>query len=122
MPIDRFLLRLSKQADEVEFEECITLISNCYDYLPMQFTNGDSKNTVTNKAGTNEGSCKIFAFAQLNELNKEETLACFGKFYRHEVLGNPAGTDHANIRQFMLTGPDGIHFEGPALILALVAR
>jgi hypothetical protein len=30
-------------------------------------------------------------------------------------LENPSGKDHGNIRNFMLTGWQGIHFEVPAL-------
>jgi hypothetical protein len=56
-----------------------------------------------------------FSFAKLNGLSKEETLACFGAFYRNDVLQNPEGTDHQNIRNFIEFGWDGIEFEGQAL-------
>lgn len=46
---------------------------------------------------------------------KEETLALFGDFYRNDVLKNPGGNDHQNIRNFMEFGWDGILFEGEAL-------
>ena len=70
-----------------------------------------------NAAGENSGSCKLFAFAQLQNLSEAETLACFGAYYYEEVLENPEGTNHQNIRNFMITGWDGIHFEGEALVL-----
>ena len=63
----------------------------------VSFDVGEQKN----KAGTNLGSGKILSFGVLAGLNVEETLALFGKFYRDEVLGNPAGDDHGNIRNFM---------------------
>ncbi|NNF96141.1 MAG: hypothetical protein HKM94_04340 [Halobacteria archaeon] len=44
-----------------------------------------------------------------------ETLACFGKYYREDVLQHPQGTDHLNIRTFMRHGWSGIQFEYPAL-------
>ena len=53
----------------------------------------------------NYSSCKLFAFAQLNALSEMETLALFGTFYRDDVMNNPDGEDHANIRNFIL-----IHF------------
>jgi hypothetical protein len=56
-----------------------------------------------------------FFVAKLNGLSKEETLACFGAFYRNDVLQNPEGTDHQNIRNFIEFGWDGIEFEGQAL-------
>jgi hypothetical protein len=51
----------------------------------------------------------------LNNLNQEQTLACFGDYYREDVLKNPEGNDHGNIRNFMNTGWNGIKFEDQAL-------
>jgi hypothetical protein len=69
-----------------------------------------------NQAGSNEGSCKIFAFATTEGLSEAETLACFGKYYREDVLQNPQVSDHANIRTFMRHGWKGIRFEQSALV------
>jgi len=63
----------------------------------------------------NEDSCKIFAFGKLHNLDKDQTLACFGKHYREDVLLQPGGSNHANIRNFMEHGWEGIKFEGEAL-------
>ena len=109
-----FLTRL--RAGEIDFEETITVINALYDYTPTRFVNGLT-NTVTNEAGQNEGSCRIFAFAQLNQLSPASTLACFGRFYQ-EVLNDPQGTSHGNIRAFMRDGWAGICFDGQALALA----
>ena len=109
-----FLTRL--HAGEIDFEDTITVINALYNYTPTRFVNGLT-NTVTNEAGQNEGSCRIFAFAQLNALSKADTLACFGRFYR-EVLNDPTGTSHGNIRAFMRDGWAGICFDGQALALA----
>lgn len=49
-------------------------------------------------------------------MSKDETLALFGDFYRVDVLGNPNGEDHQNIRNFMQFGWDGIEFMGEALM------
>lgn len=97
--------------ESIMFQDVMTVISNHYDYTPSTFTNGD----VTNAAGTNEGSCKIFAFAKLNKLDQASTLALFGEFYRNDVLGHPQGSDHANIRNFMIHGWEGIQFESVAI-------
>jgi len=50
-------------------------------------------------------------------LSQAETLACFGGYYFEEVVGNPEGTNHQNIRNFIKTGWNGIQFEGEALTL-----
>lgn len=100
---------------EVDFDQVISVIESNYEYTATQFYNGLGENEVVNEAGTNEGSCKIFAFADINDLNEAQTLACFGKYYRQDVLLNLAGTDHANIRNFMKFGWEGLHFDNPPL-------
>lgn len=103
--------QLEKSAEGIQFKDVISFINEHYDFTPTKFTNG---NTV-NEANQNNGSCKIFSFAKLNDLSKEETLNLFGEFYREDVLKNPEGTDHQNIRNFMESGWEGISFEGKAL-------
>lgn len=109
MSIADFIKRLGRD-ESLDFEDTIALIEANYRYSPVAFDNA----LVHNPAGRNEGSCKIFAFALLNGLDREQALACFGRFYR-DVLANPGGTDHANIRAFMQTGMAGLHFHGRAL-------
>lgn len=111
--LQEFLKKLRNK--DVDFEETINLINALYVYQPTRFTNGITT-VIVNEAGQNEGSCRIFAFALLNKLNEQETLACFGRFYQ-EVLDNPQGTAHGNIRSFMRDGWAGICFEGEALRL-----
>lgn len=103
--------QLERAPQTIEFKDVIAFIDEHYDFTPTKFTNG---NTV-NDAGQNNGSCKIFSFAKLNDLSKEETLNLFGEFYREDVLKNPDGSDHQNIRNFMKSGWDGVSFEGKAL-------
>ena len=105
------LEQLKSSPETIDFKEVIAFIDENYNFTPTRFTNG---NTV-NEAGENNGSCKLFSFAKLNDLSKEETLALFGDFYRTDVLQNPDGTDHQNIRNFMQFGWDGISFDGDAL-------
>ena len=111
MDIENFLNRLSTEPELTDFTDTISVINSNYDYIPGSFTNG----SVTNEAGQNEGSCKIVAFAILNKLSEKQTLHCFGKYYREEVLNDPDGESHQNIRQFIKHGFDGIKFESVAL-------
>ena len=115
LTIDALIAQLRAQPDHIEFQTVIDTINGNYDYTPTRFTNGRGDDKVINEAGTNEGSCHIFAFALLQALSPEDTVALFGKFYREDVLKNPAGTDHANIRTFLRHGWTGIHFDGVAL-------
>jgi len=103
--------QLKNAPETIQFKEVIAYIDEHYDFTPVKFTNGDT----VNEAGQNNGSCKVFSFARLNSLSKQETLNLFGEFYREDVLKNPEGTDHQNIRNFMQYGWDGIVFEGEAL-------
>jgi len=104
--------QLQQRAQDVEFEQVMQVITDNYHYQRACFTNGD----LTNSAGSNEGSCKIFFFALLNNLSQQQTLACFGRYYRDDVLANPSGNDHGNIRNFIKTGWQGIKFESIALV------
>ncbi|MBD0723893.1 type III effector [Flavobacterium sp. L1I52] len=113
MNIPTFLEKLKQTPEAITFPETIEVIEANYDFTPTAFQNGNTHNA----AGTNSGSCKLFAFAQLQNLSQDETLACFGAFYRDEVLGDPEGTNHQNIRNFMVHGWSGIQFEGTALEL-----
>lgn len=107
-----FISQLCSNAEDVIFEQVMQVISENYRYTPTGFTNGD----LLNEAGTNEGSCKIFYFAQLNKLTEQQTLNCFGQFYRDDVVKNPQGNDHGNIRNFMQSGWKTIQFKSAALI------
>lgn len=111
MNIEVFLQKLKQIPNSITFPETIAVIEENYDFTPTAFDNG----TQHNATGENSGSCKLFSFAQLQNLSQAETLACFGAYYFDEVLGNPEGTNHHNIRNFMKLGWDGIQFEGEAL-------
>ena len=109
-----FLSRI-RDGEPLAFNDVIDVISAHYDYTPTRFDNGLGEDCQVNEAGTNEGSCKLFSFAKLHELNQTETLALFGDYYRKDVLGNPEGSDHKNIRNFMKHGWAGIRFDAEAL-------
>jgi CDGSH-type Zn-finger protein len=93
----------------------MSVIDTHYRYEPCRFRNGVGDDALINEPGTNQGSCKIFFFAQLLELDQAGTLSLFGDFYRRDVLEHPDGTGHANIRRFMRDGWAGIAYEGIAL-------
>ena len=117
MTIDELIEKIYTRPDYINFTEVIETIESNYSYTPTHFINGKGSHTTINEAGTNEGSCKIFAFSKINKLDVKQTLACFGKYYREDVLGHPDNDGHANIRNFMQYGWQGIRFEGEALSL-----
>ena len=99
-------------AGKTEFSDVIDFIDTHFNFTPTAFRNGDTHNA----ADTNNGSCKIFAFAMHEELSEQATLHAFGEYYRTDVLKNPEGNDHANIRNFMRSGWAGITFDNKALV------
>ena len=113
MSIPSFLQKIKQTPKTIDFTETMAVIDENYTFTPTAFQNGSQHNA----AGENSGSCKLFAFAQLHHLSQEETLSCFGAYYFEEVLANPEGTNHQNIRNFIKTGWAGIQFEGTALVL-----
>jgi hypothetical protein len=111
MPLDTFLRQLRHTPELLEFDTTMALIDDQYDFHPVSFQNGP----LVNAAGKNPGSCKLFAFARLHKLTEHETLACFGRYYREDVLQHPDADTHPNIRNFMNSGWAGIAFDGTAL-------
>ena len=106
MTIQEFKNTLQTDPSSIVFTETMQLIDDNYNFTPTSFTNGE----LQNKEGENSGSCKLFAFAILNELTKEETLACFGEHYQN-VLEDSEGNGHQNIRNFIKTGFNGLVFD-----------
>jgi hypothetical protein len=111
MTLDELLQTLKNNPETIEFADTMSVIDTLYIHTPTAFCNG----AIRNEAGQNNGSCKLFAFARLHGLDEQQTLACFGRYYRDDVLGNPEGGDHQNIRQFMQHGWAGITHDGDAL-------
>jgi HopJ type III effector protein len=113
MTVTSFLSTLKHAPETIEFAETIAVIETNYNFTPTAFQNG----LQYNAAGENSGSCKLFAFAKLQQLTEIETLTCFGAYYFKDVLEHPTENNHQNIRNFMKTGWNGIQFEGKALTL-----
>lgn len=95
---------------QAQFKDVIAHIEQHFDFTPTAFKNGAQANAATE----NQGSAKVFSFAQLENLNEADTLTLFAEHYA-AVLATPEATDHQNIRQFMQHGWSGISFEGQAL-------
>ncbi len=111
MELDIFLKKLEASPESVSFSDTMAAIESAYEFTPTPFRNGN----LFNEAGQNNGSCKIFSFAGLHGFSQQQTLHCFGDYYRKDVCGNPEGKDHQNIRNFIKSGWDGIEFKGAAL-------
>ncbi len=105
------LLERARALDAILFDEVMAVIAEYYTYTPSAFSNG----RVDNLAGQNEGSCKLLAFADLHQLDAVQALNLFGDYYHREVLEDPAGASHANIRAFMQEGWDGVCFAAAPL-------
>ncbi|MDN3638592.1 HopJ type III effector protein [Simiduia curdlanivorans] len=107
MNLEHFSNKLIASPADIEFSAVMSLIEQHFDYQPSGFDNAG----LRSEAGQNEGSCKIFALAQHLKLSDQACLACFGDFYRIDVLQNPDGHDHGNIRQLLKTGLAQISFD-----------
>ncbi|WOE31124.1 MULTISPECIES: HopJ type III effector protein [unclassified Acinetobacter] len=108
MTTQQLLMQL--QSGQATFSSVIAYIDARYQHQPTAFKNGQQFNAATE----NQGSAKVFSFAQEQGLNQQQTLSLFAEHYA-AVVATPEGNDHQNIRQFMQYGWDGIHFEGVAL-------
>lgn len=106
MKLDIFLKKLADNPTTVTLDDTLAAVSESYDFTPVAFTNGG----VQYSAGQNVRSCQLLAFAMLHRLTKEQTLNCYGLYYREDVLRNPTGTDHEPIRNFMKHGWEGVSF------------
>ena len=100
----------SLQGGHASFDDTLALIDQHFEFQPTGFNNGP----LRNEAGENSGSCRVFALGQYCNLNEADTLQLFAQHYQ-QVLGDPAGDSHGNIRQFISTGWSGIRFDGQPL-------
>ncbi len=94
--------------DTIVFQDVIATIRRHYECSPVAFRTGAGTSRETdNPAGTNAGSSQLLAFARRLGLDEQTTLALYGEHYR-DVLKDPAGSAHANIRAFMANGWAGV--------------
>ena len=114
MLLSAFLTKVHA-SEQVSFNETLAVIAENYHYQAVEFWNGLGEDRLINAPGQNEGSCRVFAFAQLQQLTQAQTLNLFGDFYWQDVLNHPGASDHLNIRNFIKYGWDGIDYKGVAL-------
>ena len=106
------LLRSKEKMATISFQLTMDVVEELFEVNEVAFSVGD----VASEPGQNMGSAKIFSFAKMNELEKGTCLQLFGDYYRKDVLENPDGTDHANIRAFIKGGWEAVKFpDGYAL-------
>jgi len=96
---------------KMQFKDLMALVDDNFNHTPASFTNG----TLDNSEDENQGSAKLFGFAAIHQLTPLETLHCFGEHYQ-DVLNDPQGTAHQNIRNFIIYGWEGVKFNSPVLI------
>lgn len=101
-----FNSNVEMDASDLKFEEVMEIIDTHYESGLIEFKNGD----IVNKPGENEGSAKLLSYAALSNLDKDTTLKLWGQYYR-EVVADPDGDSHQNIRNFMKSGWEGVPFE-----------
>ncbi len=94
------------QSGQHVFADTLAFVEQWFEFTPSAFMNGD----VANRADQNQGSCKVFALAQLLSLSQEQALQCFGEHYR-DVLATPDVDNHHNLRRVLREGLDNITFE-----------
>lgn len=110
-PIQALLEQARAAPESHRFADTMAAIDAAFEFFGTKFVNGD----IASSSSENTGSSKILSLAQLVAITKEEVLALFGEHYR-DVLADPDGTSHANIRAFMKKGNDGVVFpNGPSL-------
>lgn len=88
------------------FETTLAFIDTHYNFTASAFRNGP----VENSDSQNQGSCKVLALSSLLELDKEQTLKCFGEHYR-DVLATPDTDNHHNLRRLLKDGVTDITFD-----------
>ena len=101
---ETFLQQLN--SDEHVFTTTLEFIETWFDFTPSAFQNG----SVANAVDQNQGSCKVFALAQLLELTQEQALRCFGEHYR-DVVATPEVDNHHNLRRLLKEGLADISFD-----------
>lgn len=111
MRVEDLLATLYQQPETLVFADVLATIEAEFDFTPTAFTNGNLSNAATE----NQGSCKVFSFAHQAGLSQANTLALFAEHYR-DVLANPDGEAHQNIRQFMQHGWQQVSFASTPLV------
>lgn len=103
---EMFNNNVDMDSSNLMLEDVLEMINAHYETQLLEYSVGN----IVNKQGENEATGLILSYAALSNMNKETTLKLWGQYYR-DVLKNPNGTDHANIREFMKNGWNSVPFE-----------
>lgn len=105
------------ETNTLVFQDVMAMIRRHYECTPVAFSTGrDTERQVDNAAGANAASCLLLSFARRLGLDMATTLALYGEHYR-DVLADPQGKSHANIRALLTNGWAGVTFAGDPLRL-----
>lgn len=102
---DNFMLAIATE-DNHQFAATLAFIDQWFDFSPSAFRNG----SLRNDSDQNQSSCKVLSLARLLDLDREQTLRCFGEHYR-DVLATPEADSHPNLRRVLAEGLNDIAFE-----------
>lgn len=90
---------LAREWKNTDFGNTIQAIDSILETEPVDFVNGE----VPNTSGENLWSLKVLAFGKMMWFHTQEVLSMFWEYYR-EVIDNPDGNSHQNIRALQKTG------------------
>lgn len=110
MTLKELLAALYQHPETLKFDDVLAAIDSEFEFTATAFVNGD----VHNGAHENQGSAKVLAFAHKSGLAEGIALKLFAEHYR-DVLADPEGSSHQNIREFMRRGWMGVSFAQPPL-------
>ncbi|MDR1027138.1 MAG: HopJ type III effector protein [Rickettsiales bacterium] len=91
-----------------DFQQVLSVIDKNYDYTPTQFAVTDGWGD-TNGLDQNQGAGRVLAFAKERRLDEEAALQLFAEHYQN-VVDNPNGDNHKNIRLLAAHGLNQVHF------------
>ena len=105
------------EAKKIELNDVLDVVRRKYMWRATEFKNGQ----VENKEDENQASGLLLAWAVKNNLNADQVLRCYGKFYREL---DPKGTDHGNIREILKheMKPGSIQFHHPSALVEGIER
>jgi hypothetical protein len=106
MTLNDLLAAVYSDSKTLAFADVLSAIDAEFDFTPSAFVNGELKNSETE----NQGSCKVLCFAHKAGLSEGHAVRLFAEHYR-DVLADPKGDSHQNIRQFMKHGWHKVSFE-----------
>lgn len=110
-------LRAPEELNSMMFQDVMNILRRHYECVPAAFATGvGTPKETRNPAGSNAASCLLLAAARRLGFSMPETLALYREHYR-DVLADPDGVTHANIRALIANGWAGVEFSADPLRL-----